>query len=293
MRFCFVHAADLHIDSPLASLGVKDPAVAARFARANRAAVEGLVGETIASEAAFLIIAGDIFDGDWKDVSTGLFFARALGELHRAGVPTFIVKGNHDAESVMSRSLTYPDTTFVFPANKAETKTLEALRVALLALTLYLQIGEPLLIELAAVDLLLDGLQVVLQLQEFVLSWLVFGFELGRRLLEVVGIEHRLLNVDDRHLQLGGCHSGERRKSETQQTCANCQGTKHNRGTPQGWKTQVSTLKYGSRRVWEVRRAASFSAYKYVQLLRLAGSSMSRPPLLSLSAGTVWLRRLK
>jgi DNA repair exonuclease SbcCD nuclease subunit len=131
MRFRFIHAADLHIDSPLASLGVKDPAVAARFARANRAAVENLIRETVASEAAFLIIAGDIFDGDWKDVSTGLFFARALGELHRAGVPSFIVKGNHDAESVMSRSLSYPATTFVFPADKAQTRTLEALRVAL------------------------------------------------------------------------------------------------------------------------------------------------------------------
>ncbi len=130
MRFRFIHAADLHIESPLARLGVKDPAVAARFARANRAAVEALVKETIASEARFLIIAGDIFDGDWKDVSTGLFFARALGELHRAGVPAFIVKGNHDAESIMSRSLIYPDTTFVFPANKAETRTLAALRVA-------------------------------------------------------------------------------------------------------------------------------------------------------------------
>ena len=47
MRFNFIHAADLHIDSPLASLGVKDPAVAAQFARANRAAVEALVKETL------------------------------------------------------------------------------------------------------------------------------------------------------------------------------------------------------------------------------------------------------
>ena len=104
MRFHFIHAADLHIDSPLASLGAKDPAVAERFARADRAAVEALIDETIDSEAKFLIIAGDIFDGDWRDVSTGLFFARELGELHRAGIPTFIIKGNHDAESVMSRA---------------------------------------------------------------------------------------------------------------------------------------------------------------------------------------------
>ena len=49
----------------------------ARFAEAGRNAVQALVDETIASKAAFLIIAGDIFDGDWKDVTTGLFFVRA------------------------------------------------------------------------------------------------------------------------------------------------------------------------------------------------------------------------
>ena len=131
MRFHFIHAADLHIDSPLASLGLKDPAVAARFARANRDAVEALVKETIDSRAAFLIIAGDIFDGDWRDVSTGLFFTRALGDLHRAGIPTLIIKGNHDADSVIARSLTYPENTLTFASNRAETKTLDALRVAL------------------------------------------------------------------------------------------------------------------------------------------------------------------
>lgn len=131
MRFSFIHAADLHIDSPLAGLGLKDKAVAERFARAGRCAVEALVAETTASEAAFLIIAGDVFDGDWKDVGTGLFFVRAIGALHRAGVPVYIVKGNHDAESVMSRDLPYPDTVQVFPSNKAATLELDALRVAL------------------------------------------------------------------------------------------------------------------------------------------------------------------
>ncbi|MGX9391548.1 metallophosphoesterase [Nitrobacteraceae bacterium UC4446_H13] len=131
MRFSFIHAADLHIDSPLAGLGLKDKAVAERFARAGRRAVEALVAETIASEAAFLIIAGDVFDGDWKDVGTGLFFVRAIGALHRAGIPVIIVKGNHDAESVMSRDLPYPDTVHVFPSNKAATLQLEAQRVAL------------------------------------------------------------------------------------------------------------------------------------------------------------------
>jgi DNA repair exonuclease SbcCD nuclease subunit len=131
MRFSFIHAADLHIDSPLAGLRLKDEAVAARFAGAGRRAVQALINETIASEAAFLIIAGDVFDGDWKDITTGLFFVRAISALHRAGIPCFIVKGNHDAESLMSRDLPYPDSVTVFPANAAKTVALEACHVAL------------------------------------------------------------------------------------------------------------------------------------------------------------------
>ena len=131
MRFSFIHAADLHIDSPLSGLGLKDKAVAERFAQAGRRAVEALIAETIASKAAFLIIAGDIFDGDWKDVTTGLFFVRAISALHRAGIPVFVVKGNHDAASVMSRELPYPETVTVFRSSKAETHTLDAYQVAL------------------------------------------------------------------------------------------------------------------------------------------------------------------
>lgn len=131
MRFTFIHAADLHIDSPLAGLRLKDEDVARRFAEAGRKAVQALIDETIASEAAFLIIAGDVFDGDWKDVTTGLFFVAALSALHRAKIPVYIVKGNHDAESLMSRDLPYPDSVTVFPSQAAKTEVLDDYRVAL------------------------------------------------------------------------------------------------------------------------------------------------------------------
>lgn len=131
MRFTFIHAADLHIDSPLAGLGLKDKAVAERFASAGRRAVEALIAETIESKAVFLIISGDVFDGDWKDVTTGLFFVRAISALHRAGIPVFMVKGNHDAESVISRGLPYPETVHVFPSDKAATIAINAHRVVL------------------------------------------------------------------------------------------------------------------------------------------------------------------
>lgn len=131
MSFTFIHAADLHIDSPLDGLGCKDAAVAARFAAAGRSAVSALIDETINSKAAFLLISGDIFDGDWRDVSTGLFFLKELARLGRENIPAYIVKGNHDFESLMSKSLPYPQNVQIFASRKAQSFEIEPLRVAL------------------------------------------------------------------------------------------------------------------------------------------------------------------
>ncbi len=131
MRFSFLHAADLHIDSPLQALGRKNAEAAARFAAAGRKAVTALIDETLSSGAKFLIIAGDIFDGDWADYSTGQFFIREMARLERAGIPVFIVRGNHDAANKMSRSLRWPDNVKEFSARKAETFDVPDLPVVL------------------------------------------------------------------------------------------------------------------------------------------------------------------
>lgn len=131
MRFTFIHAADLHVDSPLAALGAKDRAVAERFAHAGRKAVENLVARTLEEKAAFLIIAGDLFDGDWRDVSTGHFLARALGPLHRADIPVFIQRGNHDAASKIARDLPFAPSVRVFDDAAPQTFLLDHLGVAL------------------------------------------------------------------------------------------------------------------------------------------------------------------
>lgn len=131
MRFHFIHAADLHIDSPLAALGAKDAAVAETFRAAGRRAVERLVAKTIESGAAFLLLAGDVFDREWRDVSTGLFFVRELGKLDRAGVKTFLIKGNHDADSVVAKSLAYPASVHLFDGRRSATQLIEPLRVAI------------------------------------------------------------------------------------------------------------------------------------------------------------------
>ncbi len=131
MRFRFVHAADLHLGSPLLGLAQKDGEVAARFARASRDAFEHLVNRALEDDAAFMVIAGDVFDGDWRDASIGLFFNRQLARLAKGGVRTYFLRGNHDAESVVTKTLHWPDGAVEFPTRRAETFRIEHLRVAL------------------------------------------------------------------------------------------------------------------------------------------------------------------
>ena len=130
-RFSFIHAADLHLGSPLVGLSARDADVARRFASAGRRAFEDLVGLAIERSVAFLIVAGDVYDGDWSDTTIGLFFARQVARLDRAGIPVILVRGNHDAESVITRSITLPASVRHFPTTRADTIRLEELRVAL------------------------------------------------------------------------------------------------------------------------------------------------------------------
>ena len=66
------------------------------------------------------MIAGDIYDGEWRDTSIGLFFNREIARLTRAGIRVFIVKGNHDAESVVTKAVPHPEGVTVFGSRKAQ-----------------------------------------------------------------------------------------------------------------------------------------------------------------------------
>jgi DNA repair exonuclease SbcCD nuclease subunit len=131
MRFTFLHAADLHLGSPFQGLSLRDPQLAERFGAASREAFEALIVHALEEKVAFALFAGDIFDGDWRDASAALFFNRQIARLTREGVGVYLLKGNHDAESVVSKSLVLPEGAHEFPSRKAKTFEIPELRVAL------------------------------------------------------------------------------------------------------------------------------------------------------------------
>ena len=129
--FRFLHAADIHLDSPLVGLSGVERGVAEQIRAAPRAAFEALIARAIEDSVAFLVIAGDLYDGTWRDYRTGLFFAEQMGRLNAAGIPAYVLHGNHDAESQITKPLPLPDNVHVFGARKPQTFLLEELGVAL------------------------------------------------------------------------------------------------------------------------------------------------------------------
>lgn len=116
-----VHAADLHIDSPLRGLDRYDGAPVERLRGATRRALENLVALCIEERADVLLLAGDVFDGSWKDYSTGLFFAAQMARLREANVPVVLVRGNHDAASSVVKALRLPENVRELSPRKPET----------------------------------------------------------------------------------------------------------------------------------------------------------------------------
>jgi DNA repair protein SbcD/Mre11 len=129
--FKFIHTADIHLDSPLRGLSAYENAPAERLRNASRDALRELVTKAIDEQVTFMVIAGDLYDGDWKDYQTGIFFVGQMGRLAKAGIRVYLLHGNHDAESEMTKKLALPDNVNVFSSRSAQVHKVDGYKVAL------------------------------------------------------------------------------------------------------------------------------------------------------------------
>ena len=129
--FRFIHAADPHIDSPLRGLEAHEGAPVELLRGATRRAFENLVQLAIDEAVDFVVIAGDVYDGDWKDYSTGLFFRGQMARLNEQRISVFIIAGNHDAASVISKKISLPENVRILSTRKPESVEVEGLPVVI------------------------------------------------------------------------------------------------------------------------------------------------------------------
>ena len=118
-RFRFVHAADLHLDTPFVGVGQSDPSVQEALREASVEACEGLVELTLEQEAAFLLLAGDIYDGR-HGLRAQMRFLRGVDRLSEQGVDVFVVHGNHDPLDGWSAVRNWPKHVTVFGSDGVE-----------------------------------------------------------------------------------------------------------------------------------------------------------------------------
>ncbi len=127
----FIHAADIHLDSPLHRLEAYEGAPVTELRQATRRAFENLIETALTNEVDFVLIAGDLFDGDWKDYNTGLYFVAQANRLREADIPVYVAAGNHDAASRITKALRWPENVHIFPNQRPETLKIERLGVAI------------------------------------------------------------------------------------------------------------------------------------------------------------------
>ncbi|WP_321501695.1 DNA repair exonuclease [Breoghania sp.] len=125
MPFRFIHTADIHLDSPLKSLALRNADLSALIGAATRAAFSRTIDLAIEEEVDALLIAGDLYDGSETSMKTAVFLATELARLDEKGIRTFVIRGNHDAMSRITRELTLAASVKTF-TGRAEAVKVEA-----------------------------------------------------------------------------------------------------------------------------------------------------------------------
>jgi len=94
--FTFLHAADLHLDTPFEGLSVDRPELARQLREASLLAFDRLIETAIGRGVAFVVLAGDVYDGIERGLRAQVRFRKGLDRLSAAGIPAFVAHGNHD-----------------------------------------------------------------------------------------------------------------------------------------------------------------------------------------------------
>ena len=124
MTFRFLHTADIHLDSPLRSLALRDPALAGLVGLATRQAFSRIIDLAISEAVDALLIAGDLYDGEQTSMKTARFIAEEFQRLDAAGIRVFLIRGNHDAMARITKELTFPAGVKLF-GPRAEAVSIE------------------------------------------------------------------------------------------------------------------------------------------------------------------------
>ena len=123
----FIHTADIHLGGSITELRKAVDTKPISIKEATLEAFENLINLAISENVDFVVISGDLFDSNWKDYSIGLYF---IQQIERLTCPIYYIKGNHDADNRLIKTLSFPKHFHTFSSELPETIINEGLGVA-------------------------------------------------------------------------------------------------------------------------------------------------------------------
>lgn len=111
----FIHAADLHLDSPMLGLRHLPQTIFQRLKESTFISFSKIIDVAIQHGVDFVILAGDLFDGEDRSIRAQTRFRKQIERLAQYQIPVFIVHGNHDHLSGKWANIPLPPNAYVFP----------------------------------------------------------------------------------------------------------------------------------------------------------------------------------
>ena len=116
----FIHAADLHLDSPFRGLAQTSPRLRDLLHSATFQALDRIVGHAIGSKSDFVLLVGDLYDSSDRSLRVLVEFRRQMERLAEHDIGAYVVHGNHDPLNGWGSEFKMPPNVFVFDGEVRE-----------------------------------------------------------------------------------------------------------------------------------------------------------------------------
>ncbi|MGG1519685.1 DNA repair exonuclease [Paenibacillus oryzisoli] len=120
-RLRFLHAADLHLDSPFKGMSALPERIRERVRESTFDTLGELVRLAIRERVDFVLIAGDVYDVADRSLRAQIRFQQAVEQLSSEGIPTYLIHGNHDPQDGRAAQLDWPADVHFFACDRVET----------------------------------------------------------------------------------------------------------------------------------------------------------------------------
>lgn len=110
----FIHAADLHLDSPFIGLKSLPEFIWNAIYLSTFSALTKIVDSAITNQVDFICLVGDIYDTDERSVKAQAYLRNEMERLNSMNIPVYLLHGNHDYIENTGLHLDMPPNVFLF-----------------------------------------------------------------------------------------------------------------------------------------------------------------------------------